>query len=415
MKARNILFTVLFCAFLLGPLGVYSTSKAGVDLPSWATAQDSKYLSGGIKTTNIGKNLSVEGFTSEKLQDALETTIGNNIPMKSEAILFNAAAQRAGIAASNALFDWDCYPTYYGSIRLYEAASDSLYRFPYDSTEAKMEAFSSFVELVDSVAADYSDKKFCVYVVDISQFALSNPGDELVDYDVLRVSEYAKIANDLSSADNLSFVSNEVPAPEDYHDFFYTTDHHWNGYGVKRAYEIIAREIGLDDQANRVIGVSDFAGLRMNGSDSRIGLMLLNAPVAEPLFDFSGVEVVEGKAAPVFTSDVDFPQSMPLAAEFDFYHSWFGSGAVELRNEQCSESVLLVGDSYTYSMRWVLGNACQRLVQRIDFSDGQPAVLADAGITLRQRIDAENPDTVVLISTPIGLTTMIEKYPGYFG
>lgn len=88
MKIRDILFSALLCIFLCGPGALWAAQeKLHLDLPSWFTAEDAQYLSGGISKANVKQNLTVEGFESEKLQEALENKIGNHIPLKAAAIL----------------------------------------------------------------------------------------------------------------------------------------------------------------------------------------------------------------------------------------------------------------------------------------------------------------------------------------
>lgn len=90
MKIRDVLFSALLCIFLCGPGALWAAQeKLHLDLPSWFTAEDAQYLSGGISKANVKQNLTVEGFESEQLQEALENKIGNHIPLKAAAILHN--------------------------------------------------------------------------------------------------------------------------------------------------------------------------------------------------------------------------------------------------------------------------------------------------------------------------------------
>lgn len=385
-----------------------------VDLPDWLTAVDSQYLAGGMETVDIEESLDVEDFGSERLQEALEAEIGNNIPMKSSALLVNASLQRSCIELSNGLFCWDCYPTYFGSERLYDLESDALYRFPYDNTFSRVEKFDEFVDCVDAIAAVYPDKQFCVYLVDASQYDASNPARSLFHCNLLDVNDCAERANGISNSGNLTFVGDAVPASKDYHEFFYSTDHHWNGYGTKRAYESISQAMSLDVRASPIKGESTFQGLRINGSDARAGLMLLDEPVREPLFRFSNTKITQGDLAPVFISGVGFAESIPFEAEFDFYHSWFGKGSLSLENSEREGSILLIGDSYTYSLRWLLGNACNRLVQRADFASGHPAELKQRGRTMRDLISSTSPDKVILVASPSDFISMNDVFEDYF-
>ena len=67
----------------------------GVALPSWFTADDAAYLSGGVVEADPAAYASLEGFSSGEFQIAAEDAVGNCIPMKATALLANAALQRS--------------------------------------------------------------------------------------------------------------------------------------------------------------------------------------------------------------------------------------------------------------------------------------------------------------------------------
>lgn len=414
MKVKNLLFVVLFCAFVLAPMALNVAVKTGCELPEWLMDERLEYLEGDVSTVNVEEHLDIEEFTSGELQKAVETDIEGNVPFKSNAILTNAGAQRTCIEASNMLFGWGCYPTYFGSKRLFGEMQGSLYRFPSSKTKSKTDMFEKFVRYMDEIASAYPGKQFYVYFVDSSSLDQSNPAKRLISNETNSVSEYVTTAALSSQAANIAYVGDEVSKAENYHAYFYTSDHHWNGYGTKRAYEVISRLAGLDAAANPIESSSSFDGLRINGSEARIGLMLLDEPVNEPLFDFSQVRIISGNMAPVYASATDFSEATPLKAEFGFYHSWFGTGNLVLENDSREGKVLLVGDSYTYSLRWLFGNSCHTLVQRGDFVDGRPEKIKEEGRTMRYFIDSTNPDKVVLAASPSDFVNMIEKFEGYF-
>lgn len=414
MTTNNTFFAFLFSLFLLGPAGLCFAGFLELDLPCWLTASDSQYLAGGIETVEINEYLDIEAFESEQLQDALEKEIGNNIPLKSTALLTNAALQRSCIEVSNRFFDWDCFPTFFGSNRVYARESDSLYRMPYNYTNIMTQQFDAFVSYMDEIAAVYPEKQFCVYLVDGSQYDSANPARDLVHYNCFDIDESAVKANGSISSGNLLFVGDTISESMDYHSYFYSTDHHWNGYGTRRAFQAIAQATGLDMMANPIKGQSSFEGLRINGSDARVGLMLLDELVKEPLFTFPNTKVVQGDSAPVFTSGVGFAESIPLEAEFDFYHAWFGKGSLTLENDLREGKVLLIGDSYTYSLRWLLSNSCNRVVQRADFSSGQQVGVKERHRTMRNLIDATSPNRVIVVSSPGDLISMVGTFEGYF-
>ena len=97
MRPRNILFASVLCMLLCGPALIGLASWSGVALPSWLTADDAAYLSGGIVEADPAAYASLEGFSSGEFQIAAEDAVGNCIPMKAMALLANAALQRSAI------------------------------------------------------------------------------------------------------------------------------------------------------------------------------------------------------------------------------------------------------------------------------------------------------------------------------
>ena len=104
MRPRNILFASVLCMLLCGPALVGLASWGGVALPSWLTADDAAYLSGGITAADPIAAATVEGFASGEFQEEAEAAVGNCIPAKATALLTSASLQRTAITASNILF-----------------------------------------------------------------------------------------------------------------------------------------------------------------------------------------------------------------------------------------------------------------------------------------------------------------------
>ena len=149
--------------FLLGPAGIIVSDRIGLDLPDWATAEDSKYLVGGIAPVDVADNLSFDDFIDEKLQGAVESKIENWIPGKASALITNAKLQRAGIELSNLVFQWECYPTYYGSRTIFIPSQDALSSMAV--SESEWNGTKSFLQALSYYAQANISTKFIVYLV----------------------------------------------------------------------------------------------------------------------------------------------------------------------------------------------------------------------------------------------------------
>ena len=78
--------------------GLWFAEHTGITLPSWFTMDEAAYLSGGTAKADVRGNLSLSGFGSKALQEAVETAAGNHIPMKGSALIADATLQRSGIS-----------------------------------------------------------------------------------------------------------------------------------------------------------------------------------------------------------------------------------------------------------------------------------------------------------------------------
>ena len=153
LSVRNVLFPVVMCLLLCGPGLLFVAGRMDASLPSWLTAEDATYLSGGIKYPDVVGELSLEGFASGDLQQAIEDEVGNYIPAKGAALLLNAGLQHEAICASNVLFGWDCLPAFYGSsLVVTSTGGGRLLETAEKATPQILENCSSMADLYDQFA-----------------------------------------------------------------------------------------------------------------------------------------------------------------------------------------------------------------------------------------------------------------------
>ena len=99
--------------------------------------------------------------------------------------------------------------------------------------------------------------------------------------------------------------------------------------------------------------------------------------------------------------------------EFNFYSIWFGKGEISTAVDGATRTALLVGDSYGYSMRWLLAKNYARFMQTADFTDSVPEQIKDKE-NLSSRIDKSNSSTIYIVSAPYDMAEMMRIYPSYF-
>lgn len=161
LKIRRTIFPILVALVLISPAALFCAQKvAHLSLPSWLTTEEAKYLSGTTSEVDVRATATLAGFESGKFQTALETEIGNFIPAKATALLGNAAIQRAAIAASNVLFRWEWYPTFYGSDVVSDCADDLLVTPIGKRSQTRADGLKRTAELYSEIARAYPDIRF---------------------------------------------------------------------------------------------------------------------------------------------------------------------------------------------------------------------------------------------------------------
>lgn len=248
-KLRDIILVAVFALFVSGPILLDTAQNAmGDDMPRWLTAKEADRLAGSHQTADVAGNLSLEGFASGHLQDAWETEIDNAIPAKANAMLANAAAQRAAIQLANAPFNWGCYPTYLGADRLFVPDANAVTYLPDKQDADSTERLASFARGVAQVAQRFPDKRFIIYAVGGLHTPAVCPANELVANCYTPSVVYGIMHDAVAQvgASNVSVLYDDYHdgGLDEYYRNFWRTDHHWNPSGAARAYNAMAATLG---------------------------------------------------------------------------------------------------------------------------------------------------------------------------
>lgn len=422
---RNILLVCLLCAFICGPAFMYVAVKAKLSIPEWLNPESATYLTGGRKDIAVQDNFSVEGFLSKDLQEAAESTLSNVIPARASALLASAAMDRLWIAPSAALCSYDCIPTYGGSYIVYSQGSDALSQKPLIAAPWIENNLERFGGKLSDLCAQYPDKQFVVIVADSTNTSLANPA-------VLNTtgSFTTSMANEIfertcSGVTNVSIVDVSYNNPEDYYQNYYTTDHHWNGWGALDAYNKAAAVLATREQGVRVdaaalqapmknLGpVSGFDWLQENGSLVREGLMMLNEAVNEPALPFDDIEVTSGDAP--FCLSADGVQEMKeryLMAEYDFYQVWYGEWSDTVATNAAAVypelSALVICDSYGTAFKWIASTGFGEVTTKYDLHD-----LREETVPLAQTLEETDCDVVFLVARTTSFGYVLDTFPEY--
>lgn len=411
---RNLFFCGVVCALLVLP-AVLLFAQKGLDIecPEWLSGEKASYLAGGDRGGFVFEAMTVDGFASGHFQSELEGVIEVSLPCRDSVLLTNGALQYRFIEASNVLFGWECSPTFYGSERLYVPKRNVLVRMPERDKDALLDGISRFGLGLSTAAAAHPDKQFVVVMPDTSETSDMNPASRLVS-DPLSSVVVAEVLNErLAAAKNVSLVAPIYDDMAAYLDDYYSTDHHWNGFGAYKAYLMSEEALGQVDSAPLELPVeSALDGLVMNGSLAREGLMLLNESVHEPIYDTKGIVIEQGVVPALMAGDLARAdlQADGFRTEFDFYHVWYGPSLPNiLKNSSGTGRALLVCDSFGSAFRWPLGAEYASTAVVLDLYGSEMG-----NGTLEERIDESDADIVYLNASAYNISRLLDRYPRYF-
>lgn len=416
MKLRSILFSLIICIGLAGPgLLCASETLLKADLPGWLSAEDADYLLGGKEKAGVKKNLSIKGFQSKKLQASLETAINNYIPMRYSALLANGTMQRSVIAASNLLYGFEAYPTFYGSPSAYVPQYDSIVALP-NNTEKQVKKALESVDGIKSIAEEFPEKNFYLILADRSQTSLSNPIHKLMSHSITTQDYLDGMGEQLLGIENVHIVCVPYDSLSTYYESYYRSDHHWNGYGTILAYEKLRSIADLPYKPQQPLQWQTFNDYVTNGSYARDGLMLINQVVTEPIFDLEGFDIENKNVPPIAMSNGEEELlSRGLQGTFNFYSQWYGSAnmtaksPISFKDAPQDKQALIICDSYGNSMHWLIARNYSYTKCFRDIWAG-----AKGDDTLRQRIASTEADDVYFIGGPDAYTRLLDSFPHYF-
>lgn len=356
MRARNGLFACVLCLLLCGPALLMTNTALGlVKLPSWLTTEDATYLSGGVTQADVLAELSVDGFMSGGLQEALEDTVGNYVPAKAKALLWNARLQRSAIAASNALFHWDCTPTFYGSDLVAVADDGRLLETAKKATPYQLERNEAMADAYEAFAERHKDLRVFIYFGPDSLNVDGTPTASLISNPLT----YNTVAEAfMAGSPSYTWINGNVPY-EEFKDTWYKTDHHWNTRGAYKAYEKIADAMGFGSEVVQPTKEIEYKTPTFYGSLSRRSLdPAYKDHIVDYKFDYPDFKVtIDGKEASreslvhrkLYTKGS--VQENKYANRYaEYFHTDYGLIEIENPEVKMPGSLLLVGDSYSNCM-----------------------------------------------------------------
>lgn len=183
-------------------------------------------------------------------------------------MLANAAMQRKAIGLSNVLFDWDCYPTFYGSKFAVCPGDKRLFDIPEKTTEAALVPLYATAETLETFAKRNSSKRMFLYLVPDNQNISDAPVISLVD----NALSYPHILTVFQATDVDVTVIDGGVTYDEFRSGWYKTDHHWNIIGAYNAYLEIAHAMGFKADSTKVDDAFSYEDIQFRGTLSRRSL-----------------------------------------------------------------------------------------------------------------------------------------------
>lgn len=418
VKIRNAAFAILFILFISGPTFLWiGQDIAHLNLPSWITANEANYLTGSTGKTKVKENFNFEGFKSGQLQKNAEEAINNRVPSRANAILTSAALQKSLIETSGILFNWVCFPTYYGSEVLYDRTYNSLLSTTYVTPRFKSGANKGIKEFgrgLAEFASKHSDIEICVMGVEYREKNSSSPAWNLVSNN-WSVEECTSLwRSQTESTDNVHIKYNHYDSYAAYLKDHYLTDDHWNGFGAINAYNSIADQLNLPNYSAELPEAKGLDNYLFYGSLCRHGRILLSdrGGLVEPVFPTEGLIVSPNIATAKVLDEENIDPDESMYESFDFYLWFYGpkeSSTIQNNNAPNNEIVLIICDSFGNALRWATAPNCSKTFSEYDLAGG-----AKSETKLATLIEKTRATKVIFVGTILNYSSFIERNPKYF-
>lgn len=409
MKARHLAFCALACLFFLGPILLsVAIGPLGMKLPSWLTTEDASFFDGGVSEAHIQEKLSLEGFTSKELQTQIDNQMGNSIPCKAIAMLTNAQLQRLSIQSSNLLHGWDCYPTFFGSEKIYVPESDALAYTPWKRGEGTNAKLTTFMNGVTELAQNYPNIRFTVYLPGGLHENAINPAYDYVENSFTLDQAREVMENAAQGHENVYVLCDHYDSLEDYYRNFWRTDHHWNPLGSVRAYNNIADTLGLapfTSLETKQIPIEGFCGRTAPSA-----LYMVTEPAFDLDYDFSNLRMTSYDKQSVFDGNDHslFWNMNETLRKYEFNAAWLLSQETSKIEGPGTGHAIMISDSFGAGIQRLLALQYQTLDLPWDlfwYESGDERL-----------VDYLNEDTrdVFLVADYSDFAGLLEHFPHYF-
>lgn len=382
-RLRNILFCALAITITCAAI-LYKIADFGNFLPEELDNGRRSYLEGA--NLQPMPEITIEGFISGSLQDELESFFSGCWPARDAALTANASIQRSFIRVAAVPFGFETWHTYYSSNQVYDASQNALFETPDAPSSDNAAQLENVAALINELHSKHPDIEIVVAMPDRSRITEANPlfalSNNAAGYDFLDQHFFQKLSSEIP-------VITKQKSADDYFDFYFKTDHHWNITGAYEMYTSISEELGIE--TDPVIGSVSFPNAPFFGSIARAGLDLDQTDIITD-FSFNLLELEVWRNGERFQRNGknDYLSGgtnlNELQSKYNAYAYYFGGDydrLVYVNPDQDNSDCIIIGDSYTQPIEQLIASSFYKTIvlDPREFKDSVNGQIADNDIS----------------------------------
>lgn len=368
-KVLNIVFIVVAAVILCSSLGnkIFMTAEEsfGIELD---INQTHSYLEG--RSYNTCPKPTITSIASGNFQDDAESFVADLFPRRDDALMINAATQRASVQLSASLFGYSIFPTFYGSSIVYDTEHDLLAETLQSSSNEQdvrwKEALSNFNKHMEQ----HPDCRYVFYEFDRISSSSNNPTKELVSHPIdtsyLEDHFYSRLN------DNVCVLDGTCNDLVELSEAYFRTDHHWTIQQAYKAYCDIAQSFNVKPMSESSLRYYSWPNVDFWGAIARTGLCQTNSAdiIEDYWIDLPNLKVTLDDKSTNLDS-LDHRKLYELEQQSnalwtnryaEYYHGDYGIIELENADATSNETLIVVGDSFTNNMERFLSYNFHRVV-----------------------------------------------------
>jgi len=326
----------------------------------------------GIRTFMQGhlvEGLEVLGneFLSGRYQSAFEIALSDHFPLRSSGIRLANDINRLKIRLVYAPLNRVAIPADTRKTGIFEVTEDSTLFYAPKQVAIKHEYIDNTLETYHALIDAHPQINFYVYSIELIEHSLANPLN--INYPHADAGRSLTYFSE-NKPERLNLGTFTVSDFDEYKDYFYRTDHHWNIYGAlkgyKEIYQMLAKNYPGMSPRVEPKGFYTFPDFEFHGSLARFTLYKIQPgdSFTIPIIDLPTHRVLdeEGNRIDIHKRAEYHSGEYSDAPFTDHYVEYFGWGApffmYEFENGS-DKNLLLIGDSHASAIALLLASHYQ--------------------------------------------------------